>query len=191
MANKVKKQGHGIKERIRKFFVSLKRSPHNIILVALFVSFVIYSLNLTSIANTTIKINKANMGQCEFAGMLMSILVFVCFLRSFPRRQKPKKVMIGLTFAMLIGIILVDFVYITRVTQALTATGDDAIVVKDDMMYIYTARNIMWVHIICTAICIALLALLPVYSKLLRKINTSIEVEGNQNMGTIDISGED
>ena len=34
-------------------------------------------------------------------------------------------------------------------------------------------------------------ALLPVYTKLLRKINTSIIVEDNGKMGEIDISGED
>ena len=38
---------------------------------------------------------------------------------------------------------------------------------------------------------LALVVLLPVYSKLLNKINTSIVVEENAGMGTIDISGED
>ena len=36
-----------------------------------------------------------------------------------------------------------------------------------------------------------LVVLLPVYTKLLRKINTSITVEGNGDLGVIDISGED
>ncbi len=79
----------GIKEFIRKFFVSLKRSPQTIALVALAAAFLVYSLNLTSIANTTARINSPNMGQCEFAAMLFSILAFVCFLRAFPKRQKP------------------------------------------------------------------------------------------------------
>jgi len=38
---------------------------------------------------------------------------------------------------------------------------------------------------------IALIVLMPVYTKLLRKINTSIVVEGNGDLGEIDISGED
>ena len=38
---------------------------------------------------------------------------------------------------------------------------------------------------------LGLVALLPVYSKLLRKINTNIEVEENTEMGRIDLSGED
>ena len=37
---------------------------------------------------------------------------------------------------------------------------------------------------------LALIVLLPVYSKMIRKIKTSIEVEDNGEMGTIDLSGE-
>ena len=47
------------------------------------------------------------------------------------------------------------------------------------------------VHQVIVIIGIALVALLPVYSKLLRKIKTSIEVEDNGGMDAIDISGED
>jgi hypothetical protein len=47
------------------------------------------------------------------------------------------------------------------------------------------------VHSVILVIGLVLVALLPVYSKLLRKINTNIEVEGNRDMGAIDISGED
>ena len=60
----------GIKEIVRKALVSLKRSPQNISLVFLVVAFLVYSLNLSPIANTTAKINGANMGQCEFVAML-------------------------------------------------------------------------------------------------------------------------
>ena len=37
----------------------------------------------------------------------------------------------------------------------------------------------------------ALTALLPVYKPLIKRINTSVEVAANEEMGTIDISGED
>ena len=52
-------------------------------------------------------------------------------------------------------------------------------------------QHVVAVHRILLIIGAALFALLPVYSKLLRKINTSIEVAENKDMGTIDISGED
>jgi len=185
-----KKQGRGFKEFIRKFVVSLKRNPQYIALVALAAAFLVFSLNLTSIANTTAKINTSNMGQCEFAAMLFSILAFVCFLRAFPKRQKPNKIMLGLMFLMQAFIIFVDIVYLSRINEALTSETDP-IVIKDDMMYIPAAQNILTIHIILVIVSMVLVALVPVYGALLKKINTSVDVEGNGEMDAIDISGED
>ncbi|MCH5338148.1 MAG: hypothetical protein J1E03_05145 [Acetatifactor sp.] len=185
-----KKQGRGIKEVFRKFIVSLKRSPQNIPLLALLAAFFIYSLNLSSIANTTDKINGANMGQCEFAAMLFSILAFVVFLRTFPRRQKANKIMLGLLFLMLALLAVVDVVYITRIITA-TTREENRIIIDQGTSYISTAQTIVTLHIIFVAATAVLLALLPLYSKAIRKINTSIDVEGNENMAAIDISGED
>lgn len=180
----------GFKEFIRKFFVSLKRSPQNIAMVALAAAFLVYSLNLTAISNTTARINSPNMGQCEFAAMLFSILAFVCFLRSFPKRQKPNMLMLGLLFVMLIGLVFVDCVYLTRINQAILRP-DNPLVINVDTAYVAIANNAIVAHIACVAVCAVLLATLPVYGKLLKKINTSIEVEGNGDMEVIDISGED
>ena len=47
------------------------------------------------------------------------------------------------------------------------------------------------VHRIILIIGVLLVALLPVYSKALRKINTNVDVADNGGMGAIDISGED
>lgn len=179
-----------MKEFVRKFFVSLKRSPQNIPLVALAAAFLVYSFRLTSIADTTARINTANMGQCEFAAMLFSILSFVCFLRSFPKRQKANKPMLTLLFLMLGLLIFVDSVYLFRINEALTRSNNP-IVVDERTKFITEAQSTVTAHIILVAICLVLLATLPVYAKLLKKINTSIEVEGNEDMGEIDISGED
>lgn len=183
------KQRRGIKEAIRKFFVSLKRSPQNISLVALAAAFIVYSFNLTCISNTTALINTANMGQCEFAAMLFSILAFVCFLRSFPKRQKPNVIMLVILFLMLALLVAVDGVYLLRINQALTREVDP-IVVSETTAYITDAQHTVTAHIICVAVCTVLVAALPLYAKLLRKINTSIDVEGNGDMDVIDISGE-
>lgn len=179
-----------MKEFIRKFFVSLKRSPQTIPLVALAAAFITYSFRLTSISNTTARINTANMGQCEFAAMLFSILAFVCFLRSFPKRQKVNKPMLILLFLMLVLLVFTDSVYLLRINEALTRT-ENTVVIDEKTMFIAEARSTMTAHIILVAICAVLLAALPVYAKLLRKINTSIDVEGNGEMEVIDISGED
>lgn len=183
-------QRRGIKEFIRKFFVSLKRSPQNIPLVALAAAFLIYSLNLTSIANTTAKINLPNMGQCEFAAMLFSILAFVCFLRAFPKREKPKVLMLAVMFVMMAGLIFVDIVYYNRIIEAVTRENN-RIAITGETAYIAVAQNIVVVHIVLIAVTAVLLIALPAYSKVLRKINTSIDVEDNGELEAIDISGEE
>ena len=192
MANQktAKKQGRGIKEVIRKSLVSLKRSPQSIPMVFLILGFLIFSLNLSSIANTTARINGANMGQCEFVAMLFSILAFVVFLRTFPKRKPANKIMLGLLFGMLALLIFVDYVYITRIVTALTR-ADNPIVVDAQSTFITTAQTVVTLHIVFVCITVVLLALLPVYSKLIRKINTSIEVEGNENMDVIDVSDDE
>ncbi len=183
-------QGRGFKEFIRKFIVSLKRSPQRIPLVALLAAFLIYSLNLSAIANTTAKINSANMGQCEFVAMLFSILAFVCFLRAFPRREKPKMVMLAVMFVMMAGMIFADCIYYSRVIDAVTRT-ENRIAVTAETAYIAVAQNIVVAHIICLAITMLLLVTLPLYAKALKNINTSIDVEDNGEMDAIDISGEE
>lgn len=185
-----RRQGRGIKEVIRKSLVSLKRSPQFIPLVFLVVGFLIFSLNLSSIANTTARINGPNMGQCEFVAMLFSILAFVVFLRTFPKRKPVNKIMLGLLFAMLALLVFVDVVYITRIVTAVTR-ADNPIVIDESSLYISTAQAVVTMHIIFVIITAALLALLPVYSKIIRKINTSIEVEDNGNMAVIDVSDDD
>ncbi|MCH5201471.1 MAG: hypothetical protein J1F60_10985 [Oscillospiraceae bacterium] len=184
-----KKQGRGIKEFFRKRMVSLKRSPQNIPLLALVAAFFIYSLNLSSIANTTARINGPNMGQCEFVAMLFSILAFVVFLRTFPRRQKVKKVMLGVLLAMLALLIFVDSVYMMRIIEA-TTRAENTIIIDEASNYIRVAYTIVSLHVIFIAATAVLLIFLPLYSKLIRKINTSIEIEGNENIAAINVSGD-
>jgi len=180
----------GIREMLRKSIVSLKRSPQRIPLLTLVAAFLVFSLNLSAIANTTARINGANMGQCEFVGMLFSILAFVVFLRTFPRRKPAVKPMILLLYFMLTLIEAADALYITRILTAVNRT-ENRIVVDSQTVYISTAYNVIVAHMILIGATAVLFALLPVYSKAIRKIDTSIEVDGMGEMQAIDISGED
>ena len=54
--------------------------------------------------------------------------------------------------------------------------------------YIADAYNMLNSHVVMMGISAALVVLLPVYSKLLRKINTSVEVEGNDSMAAIELN---
>ena len=177
-------------EFLRKKLVTLKRKPQTIALLVLAAAFVYYSLNLTKISNTTAKIQGAGMGLSGFVIMLFSILSLVCFLNAFPHRKKTNIPMLILLFLMLGAIIFCDFYYSGRITDAVTREINP-INPTGANLYISQAKSMLRVHTILVIVGAALIALLPVYSPLIRKINTSVEVAANEEMGTIDISGED
>ncbi len=177
------------KERWRKFLVAIKRRPQMIPLAVLVAAFVFYSLNLMHISDTTARIQGPGMGLAGFATMLFSMLSFMCFLNAFPYRKKPNIPMVVLMFAMLGIVIFADVYYINAVLTAVTR-AENPIVVTDSTIYIMYAEWYLRIHIGILAAAIALTALLPVYSKWLRRIKTSIDVGDNGAMEAIDISGE-
>lgn len=179
----------GLREKIRKFFVGLKKNPQAIPLVALCVTFLEYSLNMTDISNTTAKIYGPNMGLCAFVTMLFMILSFVCMLNAFPKRQKPKISMIAVMMVLYGIIILADINYLNCINNGLIKSGDS--LNEAAKTYIYSAYSTVSVHIILIIVTILLVLLEPVFAKLFKKINTSIEVEGSGNIENIDIADEE
>ena len=177
-------------EFLRKFFVALKRKPSTIALVVLLVAFFLYSLNLTHISDTTAKIQGPGMGLCGFATMLFSMLSLVCFLNAFPRRKKPVISMVVLMLVMFAVILFCDIYYSNLITTALTR-ADNPITLDASTIYIAQAYNVLQDHIVILGIGIALILLMPLYTKLLRKINTSVTVEDYGKLEAIDISGEE
>ena len=171
---------------IRKAIVSLKRSPSTIPLLMMFVTFLFYSLNLTDVSDTTAKIYGKGMGLCQFCIMLFSLLSLVCMLNAFPRRKKANIPMIILMFAMFGIIIYCDIHYCNMILNALYRT-ENPIVVTKDTQYIRDAYNMLNIHKVMLIVSAALIVLLPVYSKLLRMINTSVAVEDNGEMAQIEI----
>ena len=184
------KQPAGFKEFIRKRIVSLKRKPQMIALFVFAIAFVYYSLNLTKISNTTAKIQGPGMGLSGFATMLFSMLSLVCFLNAFPKRKKPVIPMVVLMFVMFGIIIYCDYHYSGLIMTALTREVNP-IKLDASTTYIAQAYNVLQNHMILEGVGVVLVLLMPVYSKLLRKINTSITVEDNGKLDVIDISGED
>lgn len=178
-----------MKEIWRKFMVSLKRRPQMIPLAVLVVGFLFYSMNLMYISDTTARIQGPGMGLAGFATMLFSMLSFVCFLNAFPYRKKPVMPMVILMFAMLAIVIFADAYYINTIWTAITRP-DNPIKVTAETSYIAFAEYYLRIHIAILAVGAALTLLLPVYSKWLRKIKTSIDVIDNGEMEAIDISSE-
>ncbi len=179
----------GFKEHIRKLVVKIKRNPQKIGFLAFVLTFVYYSLNLTSISNTTAKIQGPGMGLSGFCTMLFSILALVCYMNSFPRRKKPNIAMIVL-MAVMVGIVIYCDIHYRSLIFRAVYREVSPIQVTTSTAYIAKAAKVLKNHIIFLGISCLLTALMPVYSKLLKKINTSIDVDGYGNMQAIDIDEE-
>lgn len=178
---------HAICEFFRKRMVDIKRKPHRIPLLVLGGAYVYYSLNLSSIAQTTTNINGKGMGLAEFIAMLIGVLLLVCFVNAFPHRKKTNIPMLVLSFLFIAAVFAADTYYRWRITVALTRTTNQ----REMTDVIRTAIATVDVHRILLGIGVLLTALLPVYTPLLRKINTNVRIEDNGSIGDIDISGED
>lgn len=185
MANK-----KGFKEWLRKKVVSIKRNPQRIGLVAFVLTFLYYAFNLTMVSNTTAKIQGPGMGLCGFATMLLSMLSLVCYLNSFPHRKKVNKPMLILFSLMVAAIIFCDIRYRGLIFDAVTRPNNP-IVITEALSYIKGAYDMLNVHIILLVVSAVLTALGPVFKMLLGKINTSVDIDGYDEMEALDISGEE
>ncbi len=176
-----------MKDFIRKQLVTLKKNPQFFPLVMLLASFILYSFNLTSMSNTTAKIQGTGMGLCQFCMMLFSLLSMVCMLNSFPKRKKPNYPMIAIMFVMFAVIIYCDIHYSNAIVAALNRP-ENPIVLDINTIYIANAYNMLSTFIVMIGITAVLVVTLPFYSKLLKKINTSVDVEDNGDMAEIEIN---
>lgn len=184
MEKTMKKKNGGLKEFIRKTIVSLKRKPQTIPLLVLAAAFLLYSLNLTHVSDTTAKIQLAGMGLSGFCTMLFSLLSFVCFLNAFPHRKKTNLPMLILLFLMLLILVVCDTYYMGCITRAITR-ADHPIVVDANTAYIPAAQKMLTMHRVIVVIGALLTMLVPVLRRLLRRIDTSLPVEDGAPMGDI------
>lgn len=185
MSMKTKKPS-AVKEFFRKQIVTLKRNPQNIPMAMLLISFIYYSLNLTNMSNTTAKIQGVGMGLCQFCIMLFSLLSIVCMLNAFPSRKKPVYPMVALMFVMFGIMVYADIHYCNGIVAALNRAVSP-IVLDVNTIYIANAYNMLQTFLVLLGITAVLVLTLPVYSKWIRKINTSVDVEDNGDMAQIEI----
>lgn len=173
-------------EHLRKLVVSVKRTPHRIGLVAFLLSFVYYSLNLTCISNTTAKIQGPGMGLCGFVTMLFSMLALVSYMNAFPHRKKVNIPMLVLMYLMVAAVIYSDIHYRSLIYAAVFR-ADNPIQVTVNTAYIAKAASMLSNHIIMLGVSAVLTALSPVFGKLLKKIDTSVDIDSYSSMAAIDI----
>lgn len=174
-----------LKEWCRKRIVNLKRNVSIIPFIVLIVSTVVYLIELTNFSQS-VMISIINLqewcGLCVFVNCLLSLLVLVSYMRIFPKRKKNISIpMLVVTLVFIALMILLDVVYYNEANGLL----NDIIAQGGAKAgYDTAALNTSIAHIVMLGITVVLLATMPLYKKLILKINTSKVVESAAgNMG--------
>ncbi len=190
--SKGKKANKGAKEWFRKKVVALKRKPQNIALLFLVISTVYFMLALFKISIAVYSVYtqqgiETTIGICIFVTTLLSLLVLVSFLNSFPKRKKPNIFFIVLVFLMIAAMIVCDIMFYVQMSQILALP--DLANAKDTISKVTTGQTYVIVHVVLLGVSAIVFALLPAYRLLINKINTQVELESatEKMHGDIDI----
>ena len=127
------------------------------------------------------------MGLCSFVTMLFSILSFVCMLNAYPKRKKPNIFMILLMLLMYGAVIYADNTYINAIVAEVNHP-DHPLVITPEFSYITEAESLLHTHIVLVIITMVCVVLEPLFARLLRLINTSVDVEDNGEIGQIELT---
>lgn len=168
-----------IKEYFRKKLVYLKRHPQIIPLILLVISCCIYTFQLTKHSNATMFVINKSIAFNLFVTTLASMLAIFTFVGV-------KKLNKSALFPTILTIILVglqlflDIYYLktmhyeTVLREVPVPTVNEGSVIPESVAWI-------WVHVCSLIITLLSIILLPVYKKLLQKINTSINSDQTAN----------
>lgn len=180
----------GLKEWFRKRVVALKVKPQTIPLIIMVITTVYFMLVLFTISKAVDLSSEDShtkaVGICTFITTLLSLLYLVSFLNAFPKRKKPNIFFIVLVFVMIAGQFACDLVYYLQMDACIKAIQK----VGSEMdLACRAAQPYVIGHIVLLGLSAIVFALLPVYSKLIRKIDTSVKLESaTESMsGNIDI----
>lgn len=189
----VKKFLADLKERWRKFLVTTKRKPQRLAFFPLIISTVIWMFGIVYCGQATIYDNIPSMGLCIFVNTMLSILTLLLFMNTFPKRAKHMNyIMLALTFVFMAIMLTCDLVwyiksYPVHMDAWNNATTEGA---KASIQPGLKAFPIVLTHVVFVALSAILLATLPLYKKLILKINTSKVIETNELKEEIDTSAE-
>ena len=190
------KKGGKVKEWFRKKAVALKRRPQNIALLFLAVATIYFMLTLYRISIAVFEVYEqkglnTTIGICVFVTTLLSLLVLVSFLNSFPKRKKPNIFFIVLVFLMIGAMIACDIVYYVQMTGIMNLEDyqqgtEEAMAI---LAKIQAGQRYIIGHVALLGVSAVVFALLPAYRLLINKINTKVELESatEKMHGDIDI----
>lgn len=177
----------GFKEWGRKQIVNLKRRPSNIAFLFLIITSLIFILSLMPMSEAVYRKTTTSTwsGICLFGGTLFSILIFVAYMNSFPKRKKPNIPMLCVTGLFIALLFLFDIVFYVELSGILGADVTQACY--------QTTLNVLLTHMVFLALTVVLMATMPLYKKALLKINTRKEIEStvSEMKSTIDLEDAD
>lgn len=175
----------GVKEWFRKLTVKLKRKTQLIPLVLTLITSFVY-LCMIGTFSQMIQINRgvSSVGICMFVATLASILILPLFLNAFPKNKKPVIAFIVAVFVVYALIIAMDVIFLVNMNNYLKDNNFDT------MSFYSESKTSLIVHIVLVSVCLVAFALLPVYKKLINKINTKKVVSSNDFSDEIDTSAE-
>lgn len=180
----------GIKEWGRKQIVILKRAPQRIPFAFVLITSILWLFWLFTFSKTVNEIRYINwVGLAIFCNTLLAILIIPLFMNSFPKRKKPNILFIILVFLFMAAMIGLDLVYYININDFLSQQSSlDTYLAR--FPYISSSLNLAIVHIVLQVICAIMLALIPVYAPLIKKINTAKAIEGNDIKEVIEVDDE-
>lgn len=183
--------GAAIKERFRRFIVKLKRNTKIIPYTYLIIIMFLWLVWLFTFSRSVAELSKAEWGGMSiFLTTLFSILSVAVFGSAFPKRKKTNIAMLCVLFAFLVIVILSQVLYYVKVGDYIK---DGSGYTADDLAqrpYLQQSLTLSVVVMILYGIGILLVATLPLYKKLLLKINTRKNLEENKLSEEIDTSEE-
>ena len=120
---------------------------------------------------------------------IIGIYIVSSVIRSSGKNEIGSTVMICIEILIILALCVAAF----RISGIVMEHQEEMLKVRkmdETMQKVLVTERVMQVHLVMTGISALLVATLPVYRKLIRKIDTSIEVAENAEMEAIDISGE-
>ena len=177
-----------MKEWFRKQLVTIKRNPSIIPLIIMCITCLVFNLKLTAYSKTISLINEPGMGLCSFAITLCSFLSIITYLGAYPRRQKVKIGSVIITCVMMAVSIAAQIIFSYFIKYG-TVLKENPIEITAARNYVNVAAANSVLHIVFLSITLLLIITLPIYKKLLAKINTSVEIAEN-NLDKVEVDKE-
>lgn len=204
--------GAKVKEFFRKRAVGIKRKPQNIAFLYLAIVTIYNLITLTTFSNAVITYSMRVewVGLMVFMTTLFSILILVSYLNAFPKMKKHNSklvitmtesgvklhinlLMVAIVVLMAVIMIVCNIVYYNLMqpfyqTEFVNKVNDDGV----SLMYsaggklINSTFKLCIVHVVLLGVFLVLFLALPLYRKLIMKIDTSKVVEGNDIKEVID-----